>query len=124
MDWLADYDSKETEESDKFLLTVYDNKISSDYRYPFPGRFKKLQFPASQAFYLDIWAQIPLYGSSFVIVPPLPKDQFLFQFGFEDIKQFYDLVDFHKETGRIQFILNSSPKRYAECDFLESFLRR
>ena len=87
-EWLEDYESREIEESDKFIKQVIAGNLPSDYRYPAVSRFSKLQDPVSQLYYNHIWAQIPLYGSSILTLAPFPKERFLEWHGLRDLREF------------------------------------
>lgn len=119
-EFLEDYEQKEHSEYEKFRKKVLEGKFDSKKeRYPPNERFHKLKEPVAEAYAFEsIWPQVPLFGS--LIIPIFPRDKEHFQeiHGFEanDIER---LVDFAKDTGKIQFALRAYPTAYIGLDFLE-----
>lgn len=70
----------------------------------------------------SIWSQIAFSGT--VIFPLHPLPQFFFEKGWNlSINEFPDLIQFVKETKKIQFVLTALPTKYEECDYLEPILK-
>jgi len=69
-----------------------------------------------------IWNQIPLYETTIIALKPTKKEIFEKVHGF-DVEDIDRLIDFAKETGRVQFSLAESPTRYIKMDFLEPLFR-
>jgi hypothetical protein len=93
--------------------------FSRDEGFPPRRRFPKLNEPlAHTAPTESIWPQIPLCGSLLVGIVPRTRDEFASVHGFEvaDIER---LVDFARDTGRIQFKLNADPLHYVGLDYLD-----
>jgi hypothetical protein len=124
--FLEEYKNKEQEEAEKFNQRLSEGKISDSVSYT-PYRLGKLKDPVFYAFQtqkeLDaprvIWPQIPLAGSLIITLRAL-RDEKLFRenHGF-DIQDIPKLVDFAKETGKVQFILAYDPTEYEGLDFLD-----
>lgn len=121
-EFLMDYEAREIDEIKKFTQDFREGKITSGDRYPQRHRLK-LQEPYTKAILgKEIWGQIPLYGTTIIVLKPTKKEIFKKVHGFdtEDIGQ---LIDFIKETGRIQFALDEHPTRYVDLDFLEPLFK-
>jgi len=70
----------------------------------------------------SIWSQIAFSGT--VIFPLHPLPQYTFETGWHiSIKEFPDLIQFVKETKKIQFVLTAPPTSYKEFDYLEPILK-
>ena len=66
----------------------------------------------------SIWAQIPLYGTTIINLKPTKQELFNKIHGF-DIEDIDRLMEFSRETGRVQFALAESPSNYLRMGFLE-----
>jgi len=66
----------------------------------------------------SVWAQIPLGGTLILGLEPIPKDDFekIYHVKATEIPE---LVDFIKDTGKLQIVLNLTPSFYAGLDYLE-----
>jgi hypothetical protein len=70
----------------------------------------------------SIWSQIAFSGT--VIFPLHPLPQSVFEKGWKiSIDEFPSLIQFVKETKKIQFVLTAPPTQYEEFDYLEPILR-
>lgn len=117
-EFLMDYEAKEKEEIEKFTKKFREGKIGTEDVYPQKFRLK-LNKPYTTSIAGElIWTQIPLYGTTIIPLQPTRKEIFKKIHGFdtEDIDQ---LIDFVKESGRIQFALDDYPTQYIKMDFLE-----
>jgi hypothetical protein len=65
-----------------------------------------------------IWSQVAFSGTVICPLYPAPPDEFLNE---ETIP---DIIQFVKDTHKIQFFLNSPPTYYKNCDYLEPLLRQ
>ena len=123
-EYLEDYEQREKAEIEKFLKRVDEGKFSFERdRYPPNERFMKLQKPAALAAppVRSIWAQIPFCGSLFLILAPVTQQTFEeFYFSVSEIPK---VIDFIKETGRLQVCLAKMPTEYEKLDYLEPFFR-
>jgi hypothetical protein len=121
-EFLRDYEQHELEEWNKYAKTTIDGKPSHESIYPPLSRFWKLSKP--YAFFCggnSIYPQIPLYGSLIIPIIPMREKQFGDYHGFNP-SQIDALIDFCKETGKIQFALSTQPTDYRELDFLEPII--
>jgi len=115
-EFLENYHAKELEESGKFIYNIYDGKLNSTY--PDRKRFHKLNEPVGKAIPIEsIWPQIPLFGSLIIEIYPVPEKLF-YQFHGMEKQDFEKLIDFSKETGKVQFMLNGNPESFRGLDFL------
>ena len=69
-----------------------------------------------------MWPQVPLFGSTIVPIFPVPETLFAMVHGFE-VAEIPKLVDFCKDTGKIQFSIATRPTLYAGLDYLDPILR-
>lgn len=125
-EYLEDYKRKELAEYERLVVKGIEKGSFSfgKERYPPNNRFVKLQEPVAlttleTAHYDNIWAQIPFCGSLVLPLAPWPETdyaRFLF-----DIAESSKIIDFVKETGKIQFVLICDPLNYAGLDFLDIF---
>lgn len=117
IEYLKDYHAKENERLNKFLDIQF--KGNSNISYPNNNRFHKLKQPVGRASYTcdSIWPQIPLYGSLIIGICPIAESLFYKAHGFEK-KDFEKLIDFSKDTGKVQFLINGNPEEYVGLDFL------
>jgi len=117
-EFLEDYERKEDEEYSRFLKRLREGKISIGERYP-PEEKLQLLPPFTKAIRgRSIWPQIPLYGSTLIVLEPIKKEYFERTHGFR-IDQIDRLIDFSKKTRRVQFALAESPLNYWKMDYLE-----
>lgn len=119
-EYLADYHVRECESFDSFFSDLKEEKIGEFSQYPSTTRFPKAEAPLALVHPLlsNVYSIIPFYGTTIVYVTPNKKRVFQKQNGFspDDIDK---LVDFAKETGKIQFILSTHPLLYEGLDFLD-----
>jgi len=116
--FLIDYEEGEKDEIKKFRQRFNECKIGQNERYPLKHRLE-LNEPFTKSIDGEkIWNQIPLYGTTIIKLKPTRKEIFEKIHGF-DIEDIDRLIDFSKETGRIQFALAENPTNYIEMDFLE-----
>lgn len=121
-DFLIDYEARENDEIKKFGQKFSEGKIKQGDRYPPANRFK-LNEPYTKSIDGEkIWNQIPLYGTTIITLRPIKKEIFEKVHGF-DIEDLDRLIDFAKETKKIQFALTENPTNYIEMDFLEHVFR-
>lgn len=120
-DFLQDYGAHEKENVDNFIKRLDEGKVAQSEKYPPKNRFIKLSEPIADP-YVNIWGMIPFYGSTLVKI--MPKDN---RKSFDDSHEWLgfnsrkidEMIDFQKETGKIQFVLTSHPTLYKNLDFLE-----
>jgi hypothetical protein len=93
--------------------SVYDYLLSRFYRPRQPI--------ASKALSATLWAQVPIFGTVVVPILPVRESDFLEIHGFET-RDIARLVDFCKDTGRVQFVLGANPTNYVGYDYLDPIL--
>ena len=127
-EYLEDYEQKEKALFGKFLKDIHGDKFSfGKDRYPPDARFEKLQKPIAMACFRasyanNIWAQIPFCGSLFFSLPPVP--QHLFEQMRFKVSEIPRIIDFIKETGKLQVVLSQHPLAYEGLDYLDPFFKR
>lgn len=114
-DYLQDYWEKEKIEGKKFEREVLEGRFSLENDiYPPKDRFVNLQKPIALITQLaninNLWCQIPYSGSS--ILPLLPYPKYLFEEFYFDISEIPRIIEFIKDTGRLQVILYDRPTAY------------
>jgi hypothetical protein len=92
---------------------------------PLLNRLINPKKPFVRAGYCDyqeasLWGQIPLCGSLFLKIPPFKPEMFEKFFNIQ-IREIPKIVDFVKETGRLQITLSTDPVFYKDLDYLEPF---
>lgn len=118
-EYIEDYHQREVEQFriffEKFL------KGECKYQYPLKSRFIKYREPMAHC-YSSIWPAIPFYGSTIVPLNAVESknmfDKIHSTSGFTS-RNIDELIDFSKDTGRVQFILQDSPLCYEYMDFSE-----
>ncbi|MEZ5333977.1 MAG: hypothetical protein R2741_01405 [Methanolobus sp.] len=125
-EFLQDYEAHEKEEIDKFTRRLDADKVLQNEKYPPSDRFIKLNEPIADPF-VNIWSVIPFYGSTIAkLIPKDDKQSFdnthTAIMGF-DSRKIDDMIDFQKETGRLQFALTMPPTYYKNLEFLEPLFR-
>jgi len=120
-DYLNDYHEKEMEQYNSFIKsTPRDKLIKSEY--PPKKRFPKLHdffTYATTGFNESIWTQAPYTGSLLVPLIPIRDPQHFERIYNISTSQIPEIVDFVKETGKIQFYLEGSPRDYIDLDYLD-----
>jgi hypothetical protein len=121
--FLLDYEKNENEEYIRFEKALREGtfKFGKD-RFPADHRFVKLQEPIALPIFEaaqkeNIWAQIPFSGSLIFTIAPYSKKEF--ERLFFDTAEIPKIIDFIKETGRLQVILNAKPSSYVGLDYLD-----
>ncbi len=120
-EFLQDYEKHEEENINKYISRLDQGKITQNEKYPPKDRFIKLKEPVADP-YTNIWGIVPFYGST--LVKLIPKDNKQeFDVGHEwlgfNSRKIDEMIDFQKETGKIQFTLTTPPTYYKNLDFLE-----
>ena len=124
-EFLQDYEAHEAEKTNKFMKRLDEGKVAQNENYPPKERFIKLKEPIAEPF-VNIWGVVPFYGST--IAKLMPKDS---KKAFDEAHEFMgfnsgkidEMMDFQKETGRIQFSLTMPPTYYKNLEFLEPLFR-
>jgi hypothetical protein len=121
-DFLDNYEKRENYEFSNFLENIQKGRISPGSAYPAKHRLKVFE-PYTKAIKGEkIWSQIPLYGTTTIVLEVTKKGFFEKIHGFK-ISDIDTLIDFAKEQGRIQFAISELPTLYQEMDYLEPIFR-
>jgi len=107
-DFLEEYESREVEALKKNIPSSDRLKLKSPI-------FNLVQDGS-------IWSQIALSGTVIFPLHPIPSDYFENTWNIS-ISEFPELIQFIKDTQKIQFVLTAHPKKYVELDYLEPFLQ-
>ena len=116
---MSSYKAREDDEIKKFIQKFREGKLKYWDRYPPPDRLK-LNGPYTRSIVgKDFWTQIPVYGTTIIILKPVKKEIFEKVHGF-DVDDIDRIIDFAKETERVQFALDydEDPLCYRKLDFL------
>lgn len=117
--FLEDYETKEREKIKKFYQRLRDGKFRLGDRYPSEDRLE-LNEPYTKAISEEkIWAQIPLYETVVISLRPTNEQAHFEEVHGFDIEDIGRLIDFAKETKKIQFALSDPPIYYEGISFLE-----
>lgn len=116
-DFLSEYHQKEFEQIGEYLKKIETG--SADLTYPPKNRFPKLKEPVALSSVAKgpFWPLIPLFGSLIIPIHPLSEKDF-FRSHELTKKGFEELIDFCRETGKVQFVLNGDTKDYINLDYL------
>jgi hypothetical protein len=123
---LENYEKKERLEYERLLRNIEAGKfVLGKDKYPPKERFHELQDPVTIPSFEcatrgNLWAQIPFSGSLVLPIPPISSAEF--EKFFFPISMITDVVNFIKETGRLQIILSATPLKYEGLDYLDPFL--
>lgn len=125
-EYLEEYEAREVEEYNRLVVRrIEEGKFDfSKDRYPPNTRFKNIQEPVTDCTFIgcdaeDRWVQVPFNGSTVMYLPSFPRAVFervLFK-----VAEIPKVIDFIKETGRLQVALPRPLKSYADLDFLDPF---
>lgn len=124
-EYLKDYEQGEQRELERLLKNIREGKFSFDEdRFPPNERFIKLQRPVALASPLstnssNLWAQIPFSGSLIIYLPPFQKH--LFEQYYCKVSEIPRIIDFIKETGKLQVALIIDIHAYEGLDHLDPF---
>ena len=122
-EFLENYDAMEREEILRNYRKLYDGKIERGWAYPLSNRLKLNEPHTLNIKDQSLWNQLlPNIGTVVIELWPIKeKNQFEYTHGFkiEDIER---IIDFAKETGKVQFVIGAPPLAFKEIDFLESIL--
>ncbi len=122
-EFLQDYEAREVREIDRFTERFDKGETTQDEPYPSYNRFIKLREPIAYAgAKTNVWATIPFFGSTILkLIPRSNRIDFdsyhTDAYGFSS-KNIDDVIDFIKDTGRMQFALSVSPTLYKDLEFL------
>lgn len=119
-EYLEDYAQNEHDEYERFMKGIADGRFSFEsHGFPPDERFIKLQKPVALAALDNPWAQVPFSGSLIVILSPTSQSNF--EKRLCKVSEIPKVIDFIKETGRLQVALNADPCMYDGLDYLDAF---
>lgn len=123
-EFLENYQAKEDEEYYRLVVKKIEDGTFDFERdkYPHDNRFVNLKRPMTDSTIVgceaeDRWNQVPFSGSTTFMLTACPQSEFE-QFYF-DISQIQKVIDFIKETGKIQIVLQQPPELYVGLDYLD-----
>jgi len=119
---LSEYWTREKLEHMEFVRDFLKPKHRNNLKYPKENRFKKINQPAALIGSRDIWAQIPLYGTTFINLMPWPQRQMIDELHWGTDKDIQNLISLSKDDGRVQFVLPTSPLDYEQFEHLHPIL--
>ncbi len=124
-EYLEDYEQKERSEVEKLEMRIREGKFDFEKdRFPTDDRFVKLQKPVAVASrdstkWERIWAQVPFCGSLILSLPPISYSEF--EAWFFKKSEIPSVIDFIKDTGRLQVVLGATALQYEGLDYLDPF---
>jgi hypothetical protein len=124
-EYLEDYGLKERVEHERYWRDIQKQKLTlGKDKYPSDERFVKLKNPVASlcvdnAEARNFWTQIPFSGSTIIPIPPIPLSYF--EKCFFKASEIPKVIDFIKETGKIQIALSSPALVYEDLDYLDPF---
>lgn len=124
-EYLEDYEQKEQVQRERLQRDIMEGKFSfGKDRYPGDERFVKLNRPVAlagrkAAMSGDLWAQVPFSGSLILLLPSISRKSF--EKDFFKVSEIPMIIDFIKETGRIQVALSMPAILYEGLNFLNPF---
>jgi hypothetical protein len=126
-EYLEDYQQKAKAEFKKFSRRIQEGKFDfRKDRYPPNERFVKLEEPVAMGSFFaanldDVWAQLPFCGSLVLKIPQYPLN--LFERILFKASEIPKVIDFIKETGRLQVVLATNLLAYEGLDYLDPFFK-
>jgi len=127
-EYLEDYKQKERTEYERLLKRIQEGKFCFEKdRFPSDERFVNLQKPVAVttlegANVRNLWAQIPFCGSLIISLPPF--QQSIFERELFKVSEIPKIIDFIKETGKLQVALSSADVlAYEGLNYLDPFFK-
>ncbi len=122
---LEDYYQKETAQVEIFLKEIKEKGLDiSSYKYPRDNRFVNLHEPVAfttpeTGSSENLWATIPFSGSTLIMLAPVPLP--VFEKKYFKAADFQKIINFIKETGKLQIGLSPELNLYEGLDYLDPF---
>ena len=122
-EYLEDYQQKEIEKRKRLLKDIEVGQFDLEKdKYPPDKRFVKIQKPVVSttigcASVRNIWTQIPFCGSLIINIPSMTRR--LFEERLFKVSYIPKIIDYVKDTGKLQIALVDDPKSYTGLDFLD-----
>lgn len=124
-EYLEEYRQAEHNQYERFRKRILEGKFDFERdRYPPDRRFVNIKRPVAvttleTAHVNNVWAQVPFCGS--LILPLLPWPRHDFERSLFKISETHKIIDFIKDTGKIQLVLTYDPVAYEGMDYLDPF---
>jgi hypothetical protein len=126
--YLENYLAKEDEEYNRFVIKKVEAgtfDFDND-RYPLDNRFVKLKKPVTDitlidCFAEDRWNQVPFNGSTIFTIDACSPE--IFEKYYFKISEIPRIIDFIKDTGKVQIVLRQSPILYEGLDYLDPIFK-
>ena len=124
-EYLEDYEQKELSEYKRLERKIREGKFDFEKdRYPPAKRFVKLQKPVALtslevANVRDLWTQIPFCGS--LVLPLMSFERSWFEACYFKVSDIPMIIDFIKDTGKLQIALSDPPTQYEGLDHFDHF---
>jgi hypothetical protein len=122
-EFLEDYLARELADYKSYCSKIdLDNFSFEKYPYPPDKRFVKLGRPVTVASNESLrgdglWTQLPFTGSLIFPIHDIPQRRF--EEIFFPVKEIPKLIDYSKETGKIQFVIYGNPLGFENYDYLD-----
>lgn len=127
-EFLEDYEQQEQSQIEEFLESIHEAKFSFERdKYPPMERFVNIKKPVAfastgTANVRNIWAQVPFCGSLILSLPPYPQE--VFEKFFFKVSEIPKIIDFIKETGKLQVAFTTQEiLAYEGLDYLDPFFQ-
>ncbi len=126
-EYLEDYEQKERSEYENLEKRIREGRFDFEKdKYPPDERFVNLQRPVAlvsleAANVRSLWTQVPFCGSVALSLMSLPQS--LFERWYFKISDIPKIIDFIKETGRLQIVLSDPPTKYEGLDHFDLFFK-
>lgn len=124
-EYLTNYQAFEGNNLDNLTKAICDGTFDPQKdHYPPRNRFNNLKSPVAFGNSLesgDIWTQIPFCGSLIVGISPCTPENF--EKRFFKISEIPKVVEFIKETGKLQLVISDPPIAYEGLDYLDPIFK-
>ena len=127
-EYLENYERKEHDACERLVEKIREGKFSFERdKYPPDNRFVNLQKPVASVItneavkMRNLWTQVPFCGSLIFTLTPIPMS--LFERVYFKISEIPMIIDFIKETGRLQVALSAPATQYEGLDYLDPFFK-
>ena len=124
-EYLEDYQQREIDQYRVFEKRILEGEFDfRNDRYPPDERFINIKKPVAitnleTANINNVWAQVPFCGS--LILPLIPWSRDDYEEYFFKLSESDRIIDFVKDTGKIQFVITYDPLDYEGLDYFDPF---
>lgn len=127
-EYLENYHAKEDEEYERLVVKKIEENTFNFFsdKYPPDNRFSNLKRPVTDSTIIgcnaeDRWDQVPFSGSTILNLEACPKS--IFEEFYFKVSEIPEIINFIKETGKIQIVLQQSAKVYEGLSYLDPFFQ-